>query len=229
MNSGTREEKVGRMIKLTGSAIELVAQGKREPDDLNDFLQKFVFGNALPDLDWQKTYDTLGMSAEYAEAIKTLGVHENPNLWVVPAVKGVTCNKVVAALRSLDGIYTYVDDLNKDVPTNDRDPNRDGSYAISFLRTIEADEENKNKSANVLAQGGHKGITLLERLLMELGYFLTTGQHLDVKNITLCAGSRDSDGNVPGVYGSSGARGVYVGCCSSGHAGGSLRSRSVVS
>ena len=31
-------------------------------------------------------------------------------------------------------------------------------------------------------------------------YFFETGKHLDFSNITLCSGSRDSDGNVPDVY-----------------------------
>ena len=35
-------------------------------------------------------------------------------------------------------------------------------------------------------------------MLMELDYFTETGNHLDVVNITLCAGSRDDDGGVPG-------------------------------
>jgi len=68
-----------------------------------------------------------------------------------------------------------------------------------FKANIEADEEHKNKSADGLEKEGIVGITLRERLLLELNYYSFTGKHLDIDNITLCAGSRDSDGGVPVV------------------------------
>lgn len=216
-----------RLWKIQTSANELVLQGKREPDSYIEFLQKFVFGNALPDIDWQKTYTALGMS-EYGEVVKNLAIKENPGFWFEPVVKGLTCNKVVAMLREVGvQVWTYVDDLNKNVPTNDRDPNHDGSYVVGFRRTIEADEENANKSANTLKIENHKGITLLERLLLELGYFLTTGQNLDVNNITLCTGSRYSYGNVPFVDFGSGK--VRVDAYGPSDSSGRFRSRSAVS
>jgi hypothetical protein len=182
-----------------------------------------------PVLDWAKVYDILGMSVEYVEFAKS-GIQDNPNLWVVPVVKGITCNKVVEALRKAGSkVYTYVEDLDKNVTVNDRDPNRDGSYTIGLAKNVEADEINKDKSANMLAEANHKGITLLERLLLELAYFLATGKHLDVKNITICSGSRDSGGYVPGVDWSSGHRGVHVSWYDPDNRSGSLRSRSAVS
>ena len=94
---------------------------------------------------------------------------------------------------------------------------------------MEADESNKNLSANQLAKRNHKGITLLERLLLEMGYFLATGKHLDEKNVTLCTGSRDSVGGVPYVYWNSDDRKVYVRWYHPGDSDGGLRSRSAVS
>ena len=222
-----------RLWKLAASANKLVLDGKREPEAFAEVLQQFVFGN-VPDINWQITYAALGMSAEYAEVSKKLGVAENPNLWLVPAVKGVTCNKVVATLREVLKPFglkvgTDIDDLDKDVSTNDRDPNRDGSYVVGFRRTVEADEENANKSANVLKTESHKGATLLERLLPELGYFLTTRHFLDVKNATVCTGSRSSSGYVPGVYFVVDRGEVVVYWDSPGYASDYLRSRSVVS
>lgn len=69
-----------------------------------------------------------------------------------------------------------------------------------FLLTQEADEDLKNKSANDLEKEGVEGITLRERLLYERRYFEKTGQHLDIKSITLCSGSRYAVGHVPCVY-----------------------------
>ena len=68
-----------------------------------------------------------------------------------------------------------------------------------FKANIEADEEHKNKSADGLEKEGIKGITLRERLLLELNYYSFTGKHLDIDKITLCTGSRDSGGYVPHV------------------------------
>jgi len=188
-----------RLWKLQTSANELLLQGKREPDSYIEFLQKFVFGNILPDIDWQKVYEALGMSAEYATAIEKLGVRLDQTFWFVPVVNGVTCKMVVDALRSVNVAVTCYIDFENDSITSDRQLIYEGSYNIGFRRTVEADEENAGKSANMLKAENHKGITLLERLLLELGYFLTTGQNLDVANITLCSGSRDSYSSVPGV------------------------------
>ena len=95
-----------------------------------------------------------------------------------------------------------------------------------FKANIEADEEHKNKSADDLEKEGIVGITLRERLLLELNYYSFTGKHLDIDNITLCAGSRDSGGGVPSVD----WRGdrLQVGWCLSGRAGDGLRVREAV-
>jgi len=147
----------------------------------------------------------------------------------MPVVKGVTCNKIVATLRELKvGVGTCTDDLDKNVPINDRDPDS-GSYIVGFVQNVEADEGNKNLSANTLEGCGHKGITLLERLILELGYFLSTGKHLDNINITLCSGSRGSHGSVPNVSWFPDVRRVCVFWCNPVNSSNSLRSRSAVS
>lgn len=77
---------------------------------------------------------------------------------------------------------------------------KDDTYAVWFRDVVKADEDLKNLSANDLKKKSIPGITLEERLLMELKYFKETGSHLDVASITLCAGSRCSDDRVPGVF-----------------------------
>ena len=111
---------------------------------------------------------------------------------------------------------------------NDRNP-KDGSYWVRCKASVEADEKNKNLSADNLAQKGIKGLTLLERLLLELAYYLASGAHLDVTTITLCSGSRRSDGDVPRVRWGSGNRGVCVDWCGPGYCGDDLRARAAVS
>lgn len=115
--------------------------------------------------------------------------------------------------------------LDEAVPTNDRIPTN-GAYAIWIRERVEADEELANKSANDLASMQIPGITLLERLVYEFKYWRETGKHLDIQNITLCSGSRNSVGGVPCV-------GWFVdelSVCWFGVGGrlGSLRSRQVV-
>ena len=176
-------------------------------------------------IDWKKVYETLGMKVDFNN-----NDANDPNFWVVPVFKGVTPNKVVQALRDQNvNVYLYTDDLDKGVPTNDRDPAKDGDYRVKFLKTVEADPELKDKSADDLKKEGVKGITLLERLLLELGYFLATGNHLDIENVTLCSGSRDSGGDVPSVNWGTGDREVRVDWDDTSLSYVNLRARAVVS
>lgn len=185
--------------------------------------------NTLPDINWQLTYRKIGMEREYEQALNTLVVRaENPQLWIVPMVQGVTCNKVVTAYRRDEvQVDPYANDLDAGM-SHDRCLSK-GSYLIGFRRTVEADEKNKGKSANILAGENHKGITLPERLVLGYGYYVTTSQHLDIENWTLCSGSRFRDGSVPDVRWRSGSRRVDVHWCGLYSAHDDLRSRSVVS
>ena len=70
-----------------------------------------------------------------------------------------------------------------------------------FRNVQEAYEEFRNMSANDLKEKypDKKFITLRQRLLLEIKYFNLTKKHLDILNITVCAGSRHQGGNVPSV------------------------------
>ncbi len=225
MKSGQAE----RLWKLQTSASSLVLEGKRNPDPLVEFLQKFVFGSDLGAELWLETSKALGLEDEYREAAKKLVFPEDQNVWFVPMAKGITSNKIVAGHRRL-GVkyYLFADDLDKAIHTHDRDANRDGSYIVGFRSNVEADEEFKNLSANQLAERNHKGICLPERLWMGTGYYVATGQHLDIETATLCPGSRDCDGDVPSVGWDAGVREVDVDWYYPDDRYDSVRSRSVV-
>lgn len=105
---------------------------------------------------------------------------------------------------------------------------RKGNYTVYFKDVQEADEENKNFSANDLKEKGVKGITLGERLLLEIVYFKKYGKHLDEINWTLCSGSRYSGGNVPGVYWNADDREVDVDWYDPDYRDDDLRARSAV-
>ena len=98
-----------------------------------------------------------------------------------------------------------------------------------FKKVMEADEEHANKSAVDLEKEGVQGITLRERIIMEIQYFDETGKHLDVEKCTLCSGSRDSDGGVPGACWGPSGRKFCVDWCGPGGRNANLRARAVVS
>ena len=103
----------------------------------------------------------------------------------------------------------------------------DQDYAIWVRDRVEADEELKNKSADDLKASGTNCIILEERLMLEFFYYWKNKSHLDIQNVTLCAGSRYSDGGVPCVswYGD----GLLVGWFGRAGANGYLRARQAVS
>lgn len=110
---------------------------------------------------------------------------------------GLTQNQVYKACEDRFPCYRYAQDLDTAIPTNEREP-KNGSYAIWVCDTVEADKIHRNKSADMIREEGLKTETLLERMLHELKFFTETSKHLDVNNVTLCSGSRRSDGDVPG-------------------------------
>lgn len=98
-----------------------------------------------------------------------------------------------------------------------------------FLNSVEPDKKTLGLSANQ-ADPDKKGITLRERIIMELEYFEKTGKHLDIDNYTLCSGSRDADGYVPNATWYWGfGYGFEVGGCNPGYSGSGDGIRSEVS
>lgn len=156
--------------------------------------------------DWETFYrEEFGITIDLSELIIP-SKQEGFNRLVVVAKGGITPNRLFEACKSCFPSWRYRDDLNVITSTTLQE-----TYAVWFRDRVEADEEMKNKSANDIAAERITGITLEERLLMELKCFKETGQHLDLENITLCTGSRYPDGCVPSVYwyGMDGRMSVY--------------------
>ena len=123
-------------------------------------------------------------------------IQEREGKWAIFIAKGLSMQQVYDALPFAKSRYKY-EPLDKAIPTNDRISNKD--YIVYVRQNIEADNLFKGKSLYDLQNIGHVGITVLERLVLELYYFEKTGKHLDTHNITLCSGSRFSGGYVPGI------------------------------
>ncbi len=104
-------------------------------------------------------------------------------------------SKLLAQCTALFPTWSYYDNdrLDRDFPIPKEPTTR------YFLKEVEPDKETLGKSAKE-ADPEMRGITVRERIIMELEYFKETGEHLDIEGITFCSGSRDSDGGVLYIY-----------------------------
>ncbi len=118
----------------------------------------------------------------------TIQITERPDL---------KTSEIIKKMKDKFPVWCYLDDmqLDKEFPAPKE------ATVRNFLKVQEPDEETLGLSVNQVSTKypDKQGITLRERLLLELSYFNETGEHLDIKGITFCSGSRDSDGRVPYV------------------------------
>jgi len=171
-----------------------------DPEWVAGELQRIIdaSGKVLTEItDWQQFYhdlfgleiDLLGLSVP----AKKKGFDR-----LVIVAQGMTLQRLYDNCVKLCPCWKWTDDDLDKIVQSERTA-KDGTYAVWFRDVVEADEELKNLSANDLKEKGIPGITLEERLLMELKYFKETGNHLDIKSWTLCSGSRYSVDGVPRV------------------------------
>ncbi|MBI5222608.1 MAG: hypothetical protein HY980_03895 [Candidatus Magasanikbacteria bacterium] len=161
------------------------------------------------------------------------GVHipDNPGGfgWVVFVIKELTCNRVYTKCSELFASSSwYGNDLDSAINKKKEECAADnGPYAVRFRNRVEPDDENKNLSADTLAERHAQDVTLLEAMLLELWYYWRTGgSHTTFVNWCLCAGSRYRLGGVPCV--SRRVDEFRVGRCLPGSADGDVRARSAV-
>lgn len=173
---------------------------------------------------WLEMWNHLGWELNPSGLI--VPAHQGDFNWLIVSPQGITPNKAYDINAELFRCWRYAEDLDAVVKSNDRDAGK-GAYVIRIRDRIEADEELKNLSANNLRKKKIPAITLTERLILETAVFLVTGQHLDVHNWTLCAGSRRGDGDVPGCCW--GGSKCVVDWYDPGHADGYRRGREVIS
>ncbi|OGI25560.1 MAG: hypothetical protein A3J76_05775 [Candidatus Moranbacteria bacterium RBG_13_45_13] len=176
---------------------------------------------------WQKFYKKIfGADLDLSK----VHISERPDpakdWWLIIVANGMTPQRLYNKNKELFPCWCWTDENLDEIVESERIA-KDGHYAVWIRRRVEADEEFKNLSANDLKKQGHKGITLEERLLLELHYFWKTKKHLDIQNVTLCTASRYSSGSVPRVDWVVGRLRVHW--CDSGHASDHLRSREAVS
>ncbi len=145
--------------------------------------------------DWEKFYKNfLGWSVSFSDVvIPTIPTEGSWRLLFI--AKNLTPNKVFDAWTFKK--WRYTEDLDANVTENVRKASY--PYAIWVQDNIEPDAEFLGKSTKNVDPDMKIGVTLLERMIHEAKYFSETGNHLDVKGVTFCSGSRNSGGVVPYV------------------------------
>lgn len=180
----------------------LTGHGKQLANAIRDAIYSLVGAvQELPDhlKWWQDFYWEEGIKIDFL----TFRIPEKPvkgSWWPILVAAGLTYNQVVQMLRKKFPVWLWTEDLDKAIDLSKEQRRAvDQPYVVWVKANVEADPDLANKSANDLV--GQKMITLMERLLLEVLYFcaINSGQHLDIQNWTLCAGSRCQDGVVPGV------------------------------
>jgi hypothetical protein len=215
---GLPREEAAKILGMMEDLTHKLRKGVLTPDELAKFLKKenpfetkMASKNKRPPnivSPWISFYrDVFGIRTVFP-GIKIPEKRDGFDRLLIIA-EGMTSQKLYDKCAELFPLWKWIDrDLDEIVTSNRTAKN--GAYAVWVRDRVEADEELKNLSANQLKERGVSGITLEERLIYELKYFNETGKHLDINNVTLCAGSRCRDGIVPDVGFDSGARGVGV-------------------
>jgi len=146
-------------------------------------------------VDWQAFYkDAFGMDVDFSE-LRVPDYKQGFDRLIVVA-KGMTPQLIFDKCKELFPCWKHTEAFLDKIVISERTASQ-RSYAVWVRDRQEADEKNKNLSANKLKEQGIQGITLEERLLYELRFFKETNDHLDKDSRTLCSGSRGSVGYVP--------------------------------
>ncbi len=172
---------------------------------------------------WEKLYhDNYGLEADFSEVYVPLLPTEGRWRYIF-ILRGLTMNhatvvykKIITTHDAEWNLWKYADDLDASVTDNIRTSAE--SYAICVRDEPEPDKQFLGKSTRDADPDKKIGVTLLERLVHGAVHFIETKKHLDTIGVTLCTGSRFSDGRVPGVYWSSVSREVCVSWYSVGFA-----------
>lgn len=195
------EKVVGSMSEWSGVLKDFFRQINdgsitlKQVNDLVDHKMLPIFTKE----DWQTLYqDCFGEQHDFSQL--KVPAQLSGFEWLVVVAKGMTPRRTYDACIRLFPCWKYMDGNLSQVVSWEARRAVQGPYAIWLRARVEADKELKHLSTETLKSREISGNGLTERLLLELMYFRKTGKHLDVKNATLCSGSRYSDGTVPNVH-----------------------------
>ncbi len=204
-----------RFLKLIGTTLCEVADDKRDPGRIADLLQAFKQDPDRFDLrkkvvisdpeaeaviftteDWLRFYQNdCGIAISESDLV----IPPPPSFphWLVVEPAAFTPNMGFAAMekRFKPTPWKVIENLDE----FERITPFEGVRAFYVKARIEADEELKNRSAEMNWNDQIPAMTLQAREALECLFCEKTGKHLDQKNVTRCDGSRRRDGFVPNV------------------------------
>ena len=196
-----------RLFKLLAIVCKLVMDHKRDPEEVCNVFQMIIAGKriveATPTLQemlagWSMFYkEVFGLELDFSGI--TIPEHKPGFDRLLVIAQGMTPQRLFDKCEELFPSGKYTNRNLDEIVKSDR-TSKNGHYAVWVRDRVEADEENKNLSANFLQERGTPEITIEEREVYELKFFKETGDHLDKVNWTLCPGSRDFDGDVPRAF-----------------------------
>lgn len=224
----------GNILGMMADLNLKLQHGIRTPQQLDKFLKG---ENPFLGLDYSRIFAGYekyfwkihGLKTDFS-GIRIPKADDNDFPWFVCRPENFSPERAYSGGKKLYPKWKYTDKPLDDVLNLSF--GRDGEtrpYIARFRANWEADENLANFSANMITEKGINTACLTERLILGDFLYWKFKRHIDVKNITLCAGSRYSDGRMPSVrwYGAGGE--MRVSRYDSGGAHDSLRAREVVS
>ena len=150
-------------------------------------------------LDWEKFYRDIFRINVDLSGIKIPDKVPGFNRLIV-VIPEMTMRILFEKCGELFGVWKYYSgEINDDFVQSERKAAK-GAYAIWTKDAVGPDEELKNVSKKDFKTKIFNGITLSERLLMELKFHNETGEHLDQNSATICSGSNFSSWKIPMVF-----------------------------
>lgn len=194
-------------MALLGSGI---AKGRITRETLQNCLEhRYPFGTDKIQIDWREVYRLVGIETWRFESY--LPGPSSDDVWEVVVLPGVSMANLVSAINmtgaSLKQEYDYESNHYADSrggQKHDRDPYFDGAYRISFARSLSSELDLSKVSSSEFYAEKRQGITIYEKLLLELGVILATGRVMEKETICICTGSDHGNNN-----------NLYIGCCTS--------------
>lgn len=193
----------GLLLDLMGSLLNLVKEDKRRSEEVveafrvmnehQDFARRFGLDSNFDFVKnqlrrWQLFYfENFNLDKSFAD-LRVPSQREGFDKLLVVA-KEVSLDKLMETMKRLMPVELHIPGLSDIVS----DRSSDWDYAIWIKNSCEVSEEYANLSFNDFKKLGVPGITVLERLLYEMDFFLDTRRHLDAQQRTLCSGSRRFD------------------------------------
>lgn len=141
---------------------------------------------------WQDAYLRLRLTPDFSRVI--VPDHIEGLDWLM-AISDITLNEAVGLCREYYPCRSFTDDLDSVFPTHARSA-ANGPYINWTIESYDLPPEYCGRPLSHWAAKGLAGMTLLERVLLDLKVFLETRRvrHFDQNSVTLCIGSRGLSG-----------------------------------